>query len=83
MQNAIPLSDLPLHVTAVVSGVQPGMLAAKLVEMGFCVGCRVTIRFTAPFGGPLAVDLGAYLLSLRREEAQLVMVEPETAQPQP
>lgn len=76
MQTPLPLSSLPLQQTAVVSEIRPGALAAKLVEMGLCKGSLLTIRFSAPFGGPLAVDMGSYVLSLRRDEADLVLVEP-------
>lgn len=51
-------------------------LTPKLVEMGFYEGKQIEVMFKAPFGDPLAVDLGGYLLSLRLDEAKLVCLAP-------
>lgn len=70
-----PLSSLNDNAQAMVVAIQPGKLAPRLVEMGLCKGCSVRILFRAPFNGPLAIDLGASVLSLRLDEAEMVMVE--------
>ena len=75
-----PLSSLSDNAQAVVVDIQPGKLAPRLVEMGLCKGCNVRILFRAPFNGPLAIDLGASVLSLRLDEAEMVLVEETTDQ---
>ena len=72
-----PLSTLTNAATAQVVEIQPGRLAPRLVEMGLYKGCRVQVLFRAPFNGPIAVDLGTSMLSLRMDEASMVLVEEE------
>jgi ferrous iron transport protein A len=50
-------------------------LKVKLLEMGFSEGKELRVLFRAPFGDPMAVDIGGYVLSLRKEEAMQVEVE--------
>ena len=75
-----PLSSLSDHASAFVVEIQQGKLAPRLVEMGLCKGSRVKVLFRAPFHGPLAVDLGSSVLSLRCDEAELVLVEEDKEQ---
>ncbi len=49
-------------------------ITAKLVEMGLFVGQEVEVLFKAPFGDPIAVNVGGYVLSLRLNEASLIEV---------
>ena len=49
-------------------------ITAKLVEMGLYVGQEVEVLFKAPFGDPIAVNVGGYVLSLRLNEASLIEV---------
>jgi Fe2+ transport system protein FeoA len=72
-----PLSALSDHTPAWVVEIQPGALAPRLVEMGLCKGTGVKVLFRAPFNGPIAVDLGSSVLSLRVDEARLVMIDDE------
>ena len=72
-----PLSTLSENTFGRVVEIQPGNLSPRLVEMGLFKGCRVQVLYRAPFHGPLAVDLGNSVLSLRRDEANLVLVEEE------
>ena len=75
-----PLSSLPDELFARVVEIQPGRLSPRLVEMGLYKGCRVRVLFRAPFNGPIAVDLGTSMLSLRIDEAAMVLVEEETGE---
>lgn len=50
-------------------------VSSKLVDMGLYPGKIVEVVFKAPFGGPIAIDLDGYTLSLRKDEASLVEVE--------
>jgi Fe2+ transport system protein FeoA len=70
-----PLATLPSNTPAQVISIRPDALAPRLVEMGLCTGTQVEVLFRAPFQGPIAIGLGASMLSLRMDEAMLVMVE--------
>ena len=59
-----------LHVLSV----QQSAISAKLIEMGLYVGQEVEVLFRAPFGDPIAVNVGGYILSLRLNEAALIEV---------
>lgn len=59
----------------VVTQVAKGALYAKMIEMGLFQGKHVKVLFTAPFGDPMAVDVEGYVLSLRKEEADLIEIE--------
>jgi ferrous iron transport protein A len=72
-----PLSALSDQAFARVVEIRQDNLSPRLVEMGLCKGNRVQVLFRAPFNGPLAIDLGSSVISLRRDEAELVLVEVE------
>jgi len=59
----------------VICGVEKHPLAPKLLEMGLVNGAGFKVLFQAPFGGPMAVRIGNYVLSMRLEEAGLVHIE--------
>lgn len=46
-----------------------------MMEMGLVEGKKLKVLFRAPFGDPIAVDVDGYVLSLRKNEAELVIVE--------
>lgn len=75
-----PLSDLPLHTGARVTGLHATGDAAgvelnlRLAELGFLPGEPVRVIARAAFGGPLAVRIGSATFALRREEARAVRV---------
>ncbi len=50
-------------------------ISSKLLEMGLFDGQEVEVLFKAPFGDPIAVNIGGYVLSLRLDEAKLVEVQ--------
>ncbi len=51
-----------------------GMLA--LMEMGCVVGEDIEVRHIAPLGDPMAVTTGGNVVTLRKEQAELMWVEP-------
>ncbi len=50
-------------------------LAVRLMEMGLIEGEEIELLGAAPFGDPLEFSVRGYRLSLRRNEAQRVIVE--------
>lgn len=63
--------------TVVVSDLKDTSLKVKLMEMGLINGKRLKVLFRAPFGDPIAVDIEGYVLSLRKSEADQVIVKTE------
>lgn len=72
----VRLSELRVGERGIVRqvGGQPEV-CQRLRAMGFVAGTEVTVRRCAPFGDPVAYELLGYCLSLRREEAALVLVD--------
>jgi len=68
------LSQLEIGRQSMITHVEDSELKPKLLEMGFVVGQHVAVLFKAPMGDPIAVEVGAYVLSMRREEANLIQI---------
>jgi ferrous iron transport protein A len=66
------LSQLNVGESGIIQSLQPHQLSVKLTEMGLLPGRKITVLFKAPFGDPIAVDVGGYTLSLRKSEAQII-----------
>lgn len=69
------LAQATIQITAKVIGIRDSDLKPKLLEMGLYTGKLVTVLFKAPFGDPIAVDVDGYVLSMRLNEASLVLIE--------
>ncbi|MEQ9306260.1 MAG: FeoA family protein [Marinoscillum sp.] len=69
------LDSLQLNKCVIVKRLTQNGITSKLIDMGLYPGKTVRVVFKAPFGGPIAVDLDGYTLSLRKDEASLVEVE--------
>lgn len=71
------LSQLKVGEWAVVKAVEGApAIRRRLETMGFVPNVRVQVSRAAPLGDPRAYELLGYCLSLRQEEAALVIVEP-------
>ena len=70
------LSELAVGASAVVREFpKTGSAFVRLREMGLLAGTRVTLVRTAPLGDPLEIKLRGYHLTLRKAEAEHVIVE--------
>jgi ferrous iron transport protein A len=77
MASTLKLSQLPIGARATVRdfpGHGPAFL--RLREMGVLPGISITLVRTAPLGDPLEIQVRGYNLTLRKSEAENVMVEP-------
>lgn len=73
--DARPLTQLPPGAKAVVTAIQiPPAHRARLLEMGLLVGTTVEVVRFAPLGDPVEIRVRGYNLSLRRHEADQVLV---------
>ncbi|MDR3241755.1 MAG: ferrous iron transport protein A [Lactobacillaceae bacterium] len=73
----LPLSDLAVGELAMVVDIQgAGAVHRRLMDMGITKGTRLLVRKVAPLGDPMEIRLRGYELSLRKEEAENVIVSP-------
>lgn len=71
------LSELTVGASAVVRELpKSGPASIRLREMGLLTGTRLTLVRTAPLGDPLEIKLRGYHLTLRKSEADHVVIDP-------
>jgi ferrous iron transport protein A len=71
------LSELPVGTQALVREFpKQGSAFLRLREMGLMPGTSVTLVRTAPLGDPIEVKVRGYNLTLRKSEAEHILVEP-------
>lgn len=75
--EAVRLRDLQVGARAVVTGFEKTDAAyrGKLLAMGVTKGCTLKLVKVAPLGDPVKVELRGYGLSLRKAEADVLLVE--------
>ena len=69
------LSDLRRGDKAIIDSFTDYEASLKLLEMGCIPGEQIEVIRIAPLGDPIAILVAGYLLSMRREEAAVVMVK--------
>jgi ferrous iron transport protein A len=75
MAEARPLSSLAPGDRAVVTAINiPPANRGRLLEMGLLAGTTVELVRFAPLGDPIEIKIRGYHLSLRRNEADLILV---------
>jgi ferrous iron transport protein A len=76
MPAPVPLSSLPIGRSAKLhSYPKTGPAFLRLREMGLLPGVQVTLVRTAPLGDPVEIKVRGYSLTLRKTEAEHVLVE--------
>jgi ferrous iron transport protein A len=69
------LSELKPGQRAVIKEFNSEEIHLKLMEMGCLPGEKISIEKIAPLGGPVSVAVAGYTLSLRRDEAEHILVD--------
>lgn len=69
------LSELGVGKTAVIRKFENNEIFIKLMEMGCIPGEKITVEQIAPLGDPISISVVGYNLSLRKNEAQYILVE--------
>ena len=69
------LSDLKSGEKGTIISFQSSDLELKLMEMGCIPGEEVVVEQIAPLGDPISIRIAGYSLSLRKNEANQVIVE--------
>lgn len=77
MQAQAKLSELSVGASAIVRAYpKAGASFLRLREMGVLPGTSVTLVRTAPLGDPIEIKVRGYSLTLRKSEAEHIVVEP-------
>ncbi|MCQ2771795.1 MAG: ferrous iron transport protein A [Bacilli bacterium] len=72
------LGELEIGETGLIKKVEgEGRLRRRLFDMGVTPGAVVSIKKKAPLGDPIEITIRGYELSLRKDEASLVIMEVE------
>jgi Fe2+ transport system protein FeoA len=75
MDSPVALSALAVGASAIVKEFpKSGSAFLRLREMGVSPGTRITLVRTAPLGDPLEIKVRGYNLTLRKTEADHIVV---------
>ena len=70
------LKDVAVGENAIVKRLSgEGALNRRIMDMGVTKGVEVFVRKVAPLGDPIEVTVRGYELSLRKAEAENILVE--------
>lgn len=70
------LKEIPCgKTTKVVKLTGEGPVKRRIMDMGITKGVDVFVRKVAPFGDPVEVTVRGYELSLRKADAEMIIVE--------
>lgn len=69
------LSELKTGAIGKIEGFNSVDLELKLMEMGCIPGETIVVEQVAPLGGPMNIRVAGYMLSLRKDEAEQIVVE--------
>ena len=72
MQN---LAELSIGSKGEIVQIYDNSLEQKLLEMGCTPGEQFEVVRKAPFGGPIAILISSYILSIRKEDARSIAVK--------
>ena len=74
------LDQFKIGETGLIKKVEgDGRLRRRLFDMGVTPGAKVYLRKVAPLGDPIEITIRGYELTLRKSEAELVLLEMEDA----
>ena len=69
------LSEIKLGQTVTIVSFLEEDISENLMKMGFIPGEQITVDRIAPFGDPIVIEVSGYHLSIRKSEADRVLVE--------
>ena len=70
------LKDVAIGDSAIVKRLSgEGALKRRIMDMGVTKGVEIFVRRVAPLGDPIEVTVRGYELSLRKAEAESILVE--------
>lgn len=69
------LSHLKKGERGIIKKMHGELLSARLLEMGMLPGREVQFIRSAPFGNPLYLKIAGHYLSIRKEEAENIVLQ--------
>jgi len=75
LKTIMRLSDLKTGQRGKIKGFQSSELELKLMEMGCIPGELIIVEQVAPLGDPISIRVAGYSLSLRKNEANQILLE--------
>ena len=70
------LKDAKVGTTVVVSKIEgDGAYKRRIMDMGITKGVDVFVRKVAPLGDPVEITVRGYELSVRKADAEMILVE--------
>lgn len=70
------LKDVKIGKTVTVLKIEgEGPVRRRIMDMGITKGVEVFVRKVAPLGDPVEINVRGYELSLRKADAQMIIVE--------
>jgi len=71
------IRDLAIGESARIAGYEGrgSSYRSKLLSMGLTTGAEVTLRKLAPMGDPVEIEVRGFRLSLRKSEADVLILE--------
>ena len=74
-----PLTSVAVGTSATVTEIKiPPADRARLMEMGLLVGTKIELVRFAPLGDPIEIKIRGYNLTLRKSEAEQILVKPNS-----
>lgn len=52
-----------------------GAVRRRIMDMGITKGCEIFVRKVAPLGDPIQITVRGYELSIRKIDAEMIIVE--------
>jgi Fe2+ transport system protein FeoA len=75
LETIMRLSKLKAGERGQIKGFESSELELKLMEMGCIPGELVVVEQVAPLGDPISIRIAGYSLSLRKNEADQILLE--------
>jgi len=69
------LSEIKVGKSVIIRSFENESIILKLMEMGCVPGEKITVEKIAPFKDPISISVAGYILSLRINEAEHILVE--------
>ena len=70
------LKDVKVGETCTVARLHgEGPVKRRIMDMGITKGVQIYVRKVAPLGDPVEITVRGYELSLRKQDAEMILVE--------
>ncbi len=69
------LSDITIGEEYIVKSINDDELAQKLLEMGCTPEEKIIVERKAPFDDPIAIIVSGFMLSIRKKDAEKIIVK--------